>query len=501
MDSKIASFHGQYGGPPKGKVYYSNVVCQFWLAGKCNRNPCGFLHRVLPASKRVLPASKRELPVSNVYKRISERSNHLLDDKTRKTDGPKGSLAIRAAPKKRTSPNNMSAANSTFNDSGNMNLESLSTRAAPKKRTSPSNMSAANSTFNGYRNISLESLSSSCTEVANSNCPKDSGNSEDKDVKKPACHNSAGDWFRMLAELKGHTKGICGIALPSGSDKLYSASNDGMVHVWDCVTGRSTGTINLGEIIGCLIGEGSWVFVGLQNSIKAWNFATKKEYTLGKQNEPFGLVYAMDTSEDMLFCGAQDGSILAWKGSNDNLEPFKLVTTMKGHTATVTCLRVGGKRLYSGSTDGTIRMWDLSTLNCIHLLKKEHTDVVRSLICWDEYLLSCSLDKTIKIWAIIKVGSLEVVHSLDVKHGAIALCGIHDQENKPVLLCSCNDDCIRLFDLPSFKERGRIYSKDEVRRIEIGPDGLFFTGDGLGTLSVWKLTESSPDVVRPEAAA
>lgn len=38
-----------------------------------------------------------------------------------------------------------------------------------------------------------------------------------------------------------------------------------------------------------------------------------------------------------------------------------------------------------------------------------------------------------------------------------------------------------------FMERGRIFSKREVRVIEIGPDNLFFTGDGAGMLGVWKL--------------
>ncbi|WCJ20377.1 Zinc finger CCCH domain-containing protein 17 [Euphorbia peplus] len=504
MDTKIAAFRGPYGGPAEGKVY-SNVVCQFWLAGKCNRNPCRFSHTELPTSDR-------ELPYSNAYKRTPRRSNHLCEEKPRMTSnyGLKSSLGARVAPMKRPTRNNMSSSEDTSTESLSSCTEvvnpkrpnncgpksSLDARVAPTKSPSRNNMSAVNSECNSSEDTSMESLSSSCSEVVNSK----HGDSEDKDMKKPGCQNSARGLFRMLAELKGHTKGICGIALPSGSDKLYSASTDGVVYVWDCRTGKSARTRNLGERIGCLLGKGSWVFVGLQNSIKAWNCWTKKAYTLHEQNESFGLVYAMDTTtEDMLFSGGQGGAILAWKGVNDKLKPFKLVATMKGHTATVTCLRVGGKRLYSGSMDGTIRVWDLNTLKCLQLLK-EHTDVVTSLICWDRYILSCSLDKTIKVWGETEVGTVEVVYSHDVKHGAIALCGIDDdQEKKPVLLCSCNDGCVRQFDLPSFQERGQIYSKDEVRSIVRGPDGLFFSGDGFGMLSVWKLTESSSRIV-PKAA-
>lgn len=37
-----------------------------------------------------------------------------------------------------------------------------------------------------------------------------------------------------------------------------------------------------------------------------------------------------------------------------------------------------------------------------------------------------------------------------------------------------------------FSERGKIFAKQEVRAIQIGPSGLFFTGDGSGQVKVWQ---------------
>ncbi|GJY63038.1 RNA-directed DNA polymerase, eukaryota, nucleotide-binding alpha-beta plait domain protein [Tanacetum coccineum] len=69
--------------------------------------------------------------------------------------------------------------------------------------------------------------------------------------------------------------------------------------------------------------------------------------------------------------------------------------------------------------------------------------------------------------------------------GLLTLCGMHDLESKPVLLCACNDNTVRAYDLPSFMERGKIFAKQEIRSIQGGPN-LFFTGDGTGEVRVWK---------------
>ncbi|XP_057991383.1 zinc finger CCCH domain-containing protein 48-like isoform X1 [Hevea brasiliensis] len=471
-----------------GGAAHSNVVCRFWMRGKCNRNPCRFMHR------------ESESP--NVYRRTSKESNVLLEGQSMR----RSSYCL---------GNSMAGSEAkTVQKSSNHDIKHL-----PRKRPNPIN-SLASATGGGvseYKSIEESSSSSTSTDSGNIEeigaCSKCSDASEDKTVNKSSnkacdywmsgsCINGdgcqflhswcRGDWFSLLANLKGHTEAVCGVAHPSGSDKLYSGSSDGTVHVWDCHTGQSTRVINLGDEIGSLISEGPWIFVGLPNVVKAWNIETAADYNL---NGPVGQVYAMTVSSDTLFAGAQDGSILAWKGSTESPNPFELATSLKGHTGAVICLTIGRDRLYSASMDSTIRVWELDTLRCIHMLKG-HADAVMSLICWDEYLLSCSLDRTIKVWAATEEGNIEVIYTHEKEHGAIALCGMHDAEDKPVLFCSCNDNSIYLYDLPSFNERGKIFSKGEVRTIEIGPSGLFFTGDGTGLLNVWKLAESHGRVLQ-----
>ncbi|KAL3739475.1 hypothetical protein ACJRO7_020829 [Eucalyptus globulus] len=397
-------------------------VCTFWLAGKCNRNPCRFSHDA-------------SLP-GNVYHRAAKQSSHMAED----FPGRKGP---------ESSPVNSAGSTSGERSESSTNKNPLK----PQEKL--------------------------CNFWITGNC-----------VKGDACpllHSwFHGVDFAMLAKLEGHKKGVSGIALPSGSTKLYSGSKDGTARIWDCHTGQCDQVINLGGEVGCFTCEGPWVFVGLPNTVKANNIQNGASYNI---SGPVGQVHALEVANDMLFAGAQDGTILVWKGGTE-ADPFQMAAPLRGHTKGVVSLTVGRDRLYSGSIDRTIRVWDLHTLECVQELVG-HTDVVMSLLCWDQYLISCSLDKKMKVWGVAtEGGSLEVGYTHHEDHGILALSGTIDARGKPVLLCACLDNTVRLYELPSFTERGKIFSRREVRTLQTAPGGLFFTGDAAGTLTVWNWLDS-----------
>lgn len=58
-----------------------------------------------------------------------------------------------------------------------------------------------------------------------------------------------------------------------------------------------------------------------------------------------------------------------------------------------------------------------------------------------------------------------------------------------VLLTGTNLNCIVA---DRFSERGKIFSKEEIRSIQAGPGGIFFTGDGTGLMKVWKWLAEQP---------
>ncbi|KAL6347074.1 hypothetical protein AAG906_012325 [Vitis piasezkii] len=145
--------------------------------------------------------------------------------------------------------------------------------------------------------------------------------------------------------------------------------------------------------------------------INAWNIESCADLSL---DGPVGQIYAMVVDHDMLFAGAENGTIYAWK-PNKETNAFELATTLGGHNCAVVSLTVGGGRV------------------CLHFS-------VCSIQKENQYC--CALAMTI-------------------------LFGYMNYHRE-------------------FTERARIFAKEEVRAMQIGPGGLFFNGDGTGQVDVWK---------------
>ena len=71
--------------------------------------------------------------------------------------------------------------------------------------------------------------------------------------------------------------------------------------------------------------------------------------------------------------------------------------------------------------------------------------------------------------------------------GVLAISGAIDKEQKPLLMASYNDDnCVRLFDLPSFQERGSLPQMPDSRALAAVPGDILVAGDVKGTVKVWR---------------
>ncbi|KAL4562741.1 hypothetical protein LXL04_026771 [Taraxacum kok-saghyz] len=356
-----------------------------------------------------------------------------------------------------------------------------SRHSPPIEKTQAKVVKNKENNFNLNQNVENTQKKSLTNEVKNS----ESKNIQNKNIKNLHL-GSCGDEISMVTCLEGQTKGITGIALPAGSNKLFCGSKDKSLRVWDCNSGQCGGVVDFDDECGTLVNESQWIFVGLRNMIKGWNLNTQDEVIIRGSG---GQVNAITMFEDILFAGMEDGTILSWKSTSET-SFCEIPSSLKGHTGSILSLVIGAKKLFSGSCDNTIRVWDCESLECMHVLNG-HTDDVTTLLCWDQYLLSGSLDKKIKVWGANENNSIEEVYQHNVNDGVVAFCGMHDLKGNPILLCSSKDNGVCLYDLPSFMERGRVVSQGDIQAIERGPEGMFFTGDAKGLISVWKLNGGS----------
>ncbi|KAF2290420.1 hypothetical protein GH714_012922 [Hevea brasiliensis] len=108
---RIATIHSRLGGGPAR----NNVVCRYWMMGKCNRNPCRFMHRELPP-----PNVYREHLSNPIFYGRNNRLGALamaskfigIDGSEVKTAQNSTNHVIKDPPRKRPNPGNSLASNS-----------------------------------------------------------------------------------------------------------------------------------------------------------------------------------------------------------------------------------------------------------------------------------------------------------------------------------------------------------------------------------------------------
>lgn len=309
----------------------------------------------------------------------------------------------------------------------------------------------------------------------------------------------------LFTELEGHGKGcsLTGIALPKGSNILYTGGRDRKVKVWDCESGECIQAIPLEGEVGCLFSSMSdpdWLFVGIPDQVQVWNLKTQAEQKLCAA-APAGQVRALAAAGDMLFAGTDSGVILVWRFDSEALSFVPAVSLSSGaHSGPVHTLEPymasDTKILFSGSADGSIRVWDLATGHCLHTLPLAHTGRVTGLLSWNQFLLSASLDGTLKVWR--QEGAqldLHYTHTPPTTGhagaqtpGLIAFSGCVNEDDISILMCSYAGDnnVVRVYELPSFTERAVLFSADPIQSLDTGPTGLAFSGDRAGRLKVWR---------------
>ena len=133
-----------------------------------------------------------------------------------------------------------------------------------------------------------------------------------------------------------------------------------------------------------------------------WNNGQYKSFQLPHRDHPEDAhtecVYTIQYYGKHLVSGSRDRTLRIW-----DIDTQRLIRKpLEGHTGSVLCLQFDDRReqdiIISGSSDTHVILWRFSTGEMIKQLTSAHKESVLNLKFDERFLVTCSKDKTIKIW-------------------------------------------------------------------------------------------------------
>jgi F-box and WD-40 domain protein 1/11 len=133
-----------------------------------------------------------------------------------------------------------------------------------------------------------------------------------------------------------------------------------------------------------------------------WQNARFTNFQLPHPSHPYEAhaecIYTIQYSGKHLVSGSRDKTLRRW-----NLDTQRLaLPPLRGHEASVLCLQFDASPsqdvIISGGSDCHIIIWQFSTGKLLRKIEKAHSESVLNLRFDNRFLITCSKDKTIKVW-------------------------------------------------------------------------------------------------------
>jgi WD40 repeat protein len=200
-------------------------------------------------------------------------------------------------------------------------------------------------------------------------------------------------------------------------------------------------------------------------------------HTLKGHEHQYGVTsVAFNSSERLLASGSSDKTVRLW-----DMHTRECVAALEGHTKPVKSVAFSpdNRLLASSSNDKTVRLWDVVYLKAMHVLEG-HTACVTSVsFSLDgQQLASGSVDCTVRLWSVTEGVPEEGVPGPVLQHDEVVLCVAFYHSNR--LASGSDDGYVRLWDVDIFDH------PKPLRKIfcHVGPiNSMAFSSDGCHFVS------------------
>ncbi|KAG1142374.1 hypothetical protein G6F37_011571 [Rhizopus arrhizus] len=247
---------------------------------------------------------------------------------------------------------------------------------------------------------------------------------------------------KCIRTLEGHTGGI--LSLQFNSRLLASGSTDHSVRIWNFSAGECyslTGHTEWVNSVRFCQDDTMLISASDDSTIRLWDLKNKSclcvynghvgqvqialpspkgfSHTLTEQEAPLDLSSSRNddgqpgcainkekrkrttieqkssntvTDNPIIISGSLDNTVKVWDMTTGNC-----IRTLFGHVEGVWSLAYDTLRIVSGSHDSTVRVWDLANGRCMHALEG-HSGPVTAVALSDTKIISASDDGDVKIW-------------------------------------------------------------------------------------------------------
>jgi WD40 repeat protein/tetratricopeptide (TPR) repeat protein len=258
--------------------------------------------------------------------------------------------------------------------------------------------------------------------------------------------------------LKGHEAGISSVAASPDGARIVTGSTDGTARIWD-----SAGGIPL----AVLRGEGDWI-TGVAVTPDGSRIITSSGYYSGRH---------FSTKQSV-----REKVARIW-----DAQTGKVVKTLVGHGQGVTSVAVtgDGRRVITGSIDGTARIWDADTGTELMALRGERSNIVSVAVTPDgSRVVTGAWSGVARVWDALTGAQVLELHG----HDSLIL-GVAISPDGTRIVTGSVDRTARVWDAMTGVELAVLKGHTQgITSVAVTPGGTHIvTGSEDGTARIWEL--------------